>query len=63
MQLKLLTVKVTLVKLADKLVRLLCTLTMNSVQEELFQMTVNAAVRLVKMVLNSTDGKVKSLSK
>ena len=57
-QLKLLIVKITL---AEKLIFLLCTLTTNSLQEEFFQTTINAEVRLVKMVLNSIDGKVKTL--
>ena len=57
---KLVIVKVTLVKLAEKLIFLLCTFTTNSFQEEFFQV-INAEVRLVKTVLNNIDGEVKSL--
>ena len=54
MQLKPLTIKVTAIKLADKIICLLSTLTTDSFQQELFQRMVNTEARLIKTVLNST---------
>ena len=61
MQLKLLFVKVPLVELTNELILLLCTLAMNCPQEDFLQMPVDAEVRLVKMIFNCTDGKVKTI--